>query len=110
MFRTFGADICEVMDELNMFAAGQHPCYPEVPFCSMGTSPSTDSANTTPCPAGCDESDTLRGVRLHQAARHSMQAGATSCGPVVPRGQQDVTRVTSCAALHVGEFSRLLLG
>jgi hypothetical protein len=30
IFRTFGADICEVIDEMNMFATGQHPCYPEV--------------------------------------------------------------------------------
>ncbi len=33
IFRTFGADIMEVVDEMNMFATGQHPCYPEVaPF------------------------------------------------------------------------------
>lgn len=30
VFRTFGADIKEVVDEMNMFATGQHPCYPEV--------------------------------------------------------------------------------
>ncbi|KAK9905768.1 hypothetical protein WJX75_005992 [Coccomyxa subellipsoidea] len=30
IFRTFGADILEVVDEMNMFATGQHPCYPEV--------------------------------------------------------------------------------
>ncbi|BDA47562.1 hypothetical protein COCOBI_10-4100 [Coccomyxa sp. Obi] len=30
IFRTFGADIMEVVDEMNMFATGQHPCYPEV--------------------------------------------------------------------------------
>lgn len=30
VFRTFGSDIMEVVDEMNMFATGQHPCYPEV--------------------------------------------------------------------------------
>jgi hypothetical protein len=30
IFRTFGADIIEVVDEMNMFASGQHPYYPEV--------------------------------------------------------------------------------
>ncbi|EIE23647.1 hypothetical protein COCSUDRAFT_66025 [Coccomyxa subellipsoidea C-169] len=30
IFRTFGADIIEVVDEMNLFATGQHPCYPEV--------------------------------------------------------------------------------
>ena len=29
VFRTFGADVAEVMDEMNAFATGQHPCYPE---------------------------------------------------------------------------------
>ena len=41
MFRTFGADIKEVVDEMNMFATGQHPCYPEV-----GASP---HASAPPC-------------------------------------------------------------
>ncbi len=31
VFRTFGTDIVEVVDELNMFATGQHPAYPQVP-------------------------------------------------------------------------------
>ena len=30
VFRTFGSDIAEVVDEINMFATGQHPAYPEV--------------------------------------------------------------------------------
>ena len=30
VFRTFGTDIVEVVDELNMFASGQHPAYPQV--------------------------------------------------------------------------------
>ncbi len=30
VFRTFGTDIEEVIDELNMFATGQHPAYPQV--------------------------------------------------------------------------------
>ena len=30
VFRTFGTDIAEVVDELNMFATGRHPAYPKV--------------------------------------------------------------------------------
>lgn len=30
VFRTFGTDIVEVVDEINMFATGQHPAYPQV--------------------------------------------------------------------------------
>lgn len=30
VFRTFGADIAEVVEEMNAFATGQHPSYPEV--------------------------------------------------------------------------------
>ena len=29
VFRTFGADVAEVVEEMNSFATGQHPCYPE---------------------------------------------------------------------------------
>lgn len=29
VFRTFGADVAEVVEEMNAFATGQHPCYPE---------------------------------------------------------------------------------
>ena len=33
VFRTFGADVAEVVEEMNAFATGQHPCYPEArPF------------------------------------------------------------------------------
>lgn len=30
VFRTFGADVTEVVEEMNAFATGKHPCYPEV--------------------------------------------------------------------------------
>lgn len=30
VFRTFGTDTVEVIDEVNMFATGQHPAYPQV--------------------------------------------------------------------------------
>lgn len=30
VFRSFGSDISEVVEEMNAFATGQHPCYPEV--------------------------------------------------------------------------------
>ena len=31
-FRTFGVDIPEVAAEMNLFCAGQHPCYPNARF------------------------------------------------------------------------------
>jgi len=30
VFRSFGADVAEVVEEMNAFATGQHPCYPDV--------------------------------------------------------------------------------
>ena len=30
VFRSFGTDILEVAEEVNMFATGEHPCYPGV--------------------------------------------------------------------------------
>lgn len=30
VFRTFGSDIQDVIEEINMFAEGQHPSYPGV--------------------------------------------------------------------------------
>lgn len=30
VFRSFGADIAQVIDEMNLFATGCHPNYPEV--------------------------------------------------------------------------------
>ncbi len=30
VFRSFGADVAEVVEEMNAFATGQHPSYPEV--------------------------------------------------------------------------------
>ncbi|KAK9820202.1 hypothetical protein WJX72_007430 [[Myrmecia] bisecta] len=30
IFRSFGSDIADVVEEMNMFCTGQHPCYPQV--------------------------------------------------------------------------------
>ena len=35
VFRSFGADVAEVVEEMNAFATGQHPSYPEVCAVSM---------------------------------------------------------------------------
>ncbi len=45
VFRSFGADVAEVVEEMNAFATGQHPSYPEVCALSMlGTCISCASA------------------------------------------------------------------
>lgn len=32
VFRSFGADVADVVEEMDAFATGQHPSYPEVIF------------------------------------------------------------------------------
>ena len=36
VFRSFGNDIAEVMEEMNMFCTGQHPFHPEVNPVGLG--------------------------------------------------------------------------
>jgi hypothetical protein len=50
VFRTFGTDLRDVIEELNMFATGQHPSYPGVRM--DGTDGVTDLRMEMPCQTG----------------------------------------------------------
>jgi hypothetical protein len=52
VFRSFGADVAEVVEEMNAFATGQHPCYPDVratlplPYCACTATRAWQRAHT----------------------------------------------------------------
>lgn len=78
VFRTFGSDLADVAEELNLFATGQHPSHPVSAPLLMGS-----YCRLLTCPRSSILSHPTRRRRF---VRQLTQSGCPACGVRVRRG------------------------
>eukprot|EP00892_Ulva_mutabilis_P009416 jgi/Ulvmu1/6847/UM031_0052.1 len=101
IFRTFGSDVEDVIEEMNLFATGRHPSYPGVYM--DGRDGMTDLRLSQPASTGAyircgtRAAETIlafgvdqRVLRASRMSRKLVEEAATECGGVVLQGFADI--------------------
>lgn len=101
VFRTFGTDITDVIEEVNLFATGQHPSYPGVQLSGQGR---TDLRIKLPDQTGaflrCAAAWPMA-RRRQRVTRRPLRVHRRGCGRVPPSTNQQTSRLNHGQAAEV---------